>query len=194
MGLSVLNLASLPGSSRPGGGVEENIKPFLSTKEGGEGLSACDGDVTFTYYKNNGDDPLNFGDKIYEDSEGKIPFIQPGLPYFLAYEITPGNNGYYGLTSNVVTALGVCPLPISKFDSTTEPIASGEACSLAIEGTFMYKNGTALIVKGDTIYTNQAGTELAEPGYYKAIFSGISYQYQISSVKKVKDDPIVCEP
>ena len=190
MGLSVLNLASLPGSSRPGGGVEENIKPFLSTKEGGEGITACDGDITFTYYKNNGDDPLNFGDKIYEDPEGEIP-LTPG-PFFLAYEITKGNNGYYGLVSNVVTYLGACPLPISSFDSTTEPVGEGEACSAAITGS-MYKNGTALMARGDTIYTNQEGTERAQPGYYKATFSGISYQYEISESKRVKDDPIVCE-
>ena len=71
MGLSVLNLASLPGSSRPGGGVEENIKPFLSTKEGGEGITACDGDITFTYYKNNGE--IKWSNDLHEKLEGPNP-------------------------------------------------------------------------------------------------------------------------
>lgn len=179
MGLNLPSLAILPGS-RAGGGVTEDIKPFLSSLEGEEGTEACGSEINTTYYKNNGDDPLNFGDKVYTDPEGTIPFI-PGAKW-LAYEISSGVFGYYGLNSlGVVEFLGACPLPITKFDSTVDPVGKGEACEEAYEGTSMYKEGTAVLVTGDRVWTDAAGTTVASAGYYKAIFSGISYEYEFKS-------------
>ena len=183
MGLSLPSLAILPGS---GGSVIENIKPFLSSLEGDEGTEACNSEITTTYYKNNGDEPLNLGDKVYTDPEGTKPFI-PGFQW-LAYEISSGVYGYYGLNSSgVVQFLGQCPLPITKFDSTVEPVGKGEACEEAYEGTSMYKEGSALLVRGDSVWIDAAGTTRASEGYYKAIFSGISYEYEIKSLLRVGD-------
>ena len=183
MGLSLPSLAILPGS---GGSVIENIKPFLSSLEGKEGIEACNSEITTTYYKNNGEDPLSFGDKVYTDSAGTKPFIPGGQ--WLGYEISSGVYGYYGLNSlGVVQFLGACPLPITKFDSTVDPVGQGEACEEAYEGTSMYKNGSALLVTGDSVWKDAAGEFRASAGYYKAIFSGISYEYEIKSTLRVGD-------
>ena len=183
MGLSLPSLAILPGS---GGGVTEDIKPFLSSLEGDEGTEACNSEITTTYYKNNGDDPLNFGDKVYTDPEGTKPFIPGGN--FLAYQISSGVFGYYSLNSlGVVIILGACPLPVTKFDSTVEPVGKGEACEGAYEGTSMYKEGSAVIARGDRVWTDEAKTKIAAEGYYKAIFSGISYEYEFKYTGRVGD-------
>jgi len=193
LSMGIQELASLPGS-RPGGGSSEPIEvigSFLSSAVGGEGLSACDLEKDTRIYKNNGDEALKNGDKVYTDAEGKTPFLPGSL--FLSYLKEAEVSGYYGVSAaGVVQFLSLCPLPIAAFASTTEPVGKGEACEVTYEGTFLYKEGTALIAQGNRVYLDIGGTELADPGYYKAVFDGVQYDYEINNSGRART-PVACE-
>ena len=168
------------------------IKPFLSTSKGGEGLAACDLEIDTTYYKNNGDDPLALGDKIYIDPEGTKPLI---TEFFLAYKKADKSSGYYGLTkgSNVVSNVGNCPTPLLPFSATIKPVVEPEEACAQAEYGLLYKEGEGNIVRGDTIYKSDVrdGKNVADPGYYKEASSGNSFQ--IKDFGRA-DDPKSCGP
>tara|TARA_R110000772_G_scaffold264190_1_gene384569 strand:+ start:170 stop:790 length:621 start_codon:yes stop_codon:yes gene_type:complete len=193
IGLGILISALKPG----GGGIPpkpkpEVIKPFLSTLEGGEGLAACDFEIDTTYYKNNGDEPLALGDKIYIDPEGTKPLT---IEAWLAYKKADKSSGYYGMTkgSNIVSNVGNCPTPLLPFNSTIKPTETApEACEQAEYG-LLYKQGEGNVVKGDIIYKSDVrdNRNVADPGYYKEASSGNSFEIERFGRA---DDPRSCGP
>ncbi len=171
----------------------EVIKPFFSTLEAGEGLEACSYEIDTTYYKNNGDEPLKLGDKVYIDSEGAIPLTDP-YGFFFAYQKVDKSSGYYAMAagSNVVTIIGNCPTPLLPFSATTEPAGSAEeACEQADYG-LLYKEGEDNVAKSDIIYKSDVrdSGNVADPGYYKEASSGNSFE--IKDFGRA-DDPESCE-
>ena len=183
---------------KPGGGgtspepIPEVIKPFLSTSNGGEGLAACDFEIDITYYKNNGDEPLALGDKIYIDQGGTKPLT---TEVFLAYQKADRSSGYYGMTkgSNVVAFIGDCPKPLLPFSATTNPAGSAEeACEQEVGRGLLYKEGENNVAKFDVIYKSAVrdNRNVADPGYYKEASSGNSFEIQDFGRA---DDPRSCE-
>ena len=193
IGLGILISALKPGSGGiPPKPIPVVIKPFLSTSRGGEGLAACDFEIDTTYYKNNGDEPLALGDKIYIDPEGTKPLT---TEVWLAYQKADRSSGYYGMTkdSNVVSFIGNCPAPLLPFDSTIKPAERPEEACEQAEYGLLYKEGEGNIVRGDTIYKSDVrdNTNVADPGYYKEASSGNSFE--IVRFGRA-DDPRSCGP
>ena len=168
------------------------IRPFLSTLNGGEGLAACDFEIDTTYYKDNGDDPLAVGDKIYIDPEGTKPLT---TEFFLAYKKADKSSGYYGMTkgSNVVGFIGNCPTPLLPFNSTIKPAESAEEACEQAEYGLLYKEGEGNVVKDDIIYKSDVrdNRNVADPGYYKEASSGNSFEIERFGRA---DDPRSCGP
>jgi hypothetical protein len=172
----------------------EVIKPFFSTLEGGEGLEACSYKIDTTYYKNNGDEPLALGDKVYIDPEGTKPLTETN-GFFLAYQKADKSSGYYAMAagSNVVTNIGNCPTPLLPFDSTIKPVEKPEEACEQAEYGFLYKEGEGNVAKSDIIYKSDVrdSKNVADPGYYKEASTGNSFE--IKDFGRA-DDPRSCGP
>lgn len=114
LGVQLPDLATTPGSSRPGGSVKPPapsvvIKDFLSSKVSAKDVEfACELLLDITYYYYSVDDaPLSARDVVYTDPEGTIPLINPG-----GYsKFRDGNNiGYYQIRDrdSMILSIGPC--------------------------------------------------------------------------------------
>ena len=108
LGVQLPDLATTPGSSRPGGSLKPPsvvIKDFLSSKFSAKDVGfACELLLDITYYYYSVDDaPLSARDVVYTDPEGTIPLRNPG-----GYsKFRDGNNiGYYQIS--MILSIGPC--------------------------------------------------------------------------------------
>lgn len=185
IGNQLINLATLPGPSRPGGIVVPIVVgPFPSTRPTEKVEEACSLEVgENSYFKQLPEERVKIGDFIYEDSEAKT-LLRPGV-----YQIVEKQYFQIGGSPGEVISIGNCPQPIEKFDSTIKPVEKIQVCETAYEGTFLFKEGSSLELpkRGAIIYVNPEGTERAEEGYYKTFFEASSYYYEVKRFGVVGD-------
>lgn len=185
IGVQLINLATLPGPSRPGGVVVPIVVGSFPSTRPTEGVeAACSFELGETvYFKQLPKEPVKIGDIIYEDTEAKT-LLRPGV-----YQIEDKKYFQIGASAGKVISIGSCPRPIEKFDSTTKPVEKIQVCEIAYEGTFLFKEGSSLELpkRGAIIYTDLEGTERAEEGYYQTILEARSYYYEVRRFGVVGD-------
>ena len=172
--LKAANLATLPGPSRPGGIIVPLVLERILSTEGRETPSdSCALELELEYFKTN---------KGRLDPEGTQPLSKQAV-----YGID-GGEYFQNNSKGYVISVGACPQPIAKFESTTATRENRfEACATAFEGTFFFKEGTDVVTRGNKIYVDELGTKTAEEGYYKQIFEGKPFWYEVKRFGVVGD-------
>ena len=180
--LKAANLATLPGPSRPGGIIVPLVLERILSTEGRETQSeSCALELELEYFKTN-KGRLKAGDYVYLDPEGTQPLSKQAV-----YGID-GGEYFQNNSKGYVISVGACPQPIAKFESTTATRENRfEACATAFEGTFFFKEGTDVVTRGNKIYVDELGTKTAEEGYYKQIFEGKPFWYEVKRFGVVGD-------
>ena len=171
--LKAANLATLPGPSRPGGVIVPLVLERILSTEGRETPSE--------YFKTN-KGRLKKGDYVYLDPEGTQPLSKPAV-----YGID-GGEYFQNNSKGYVLAVNACPQPIAKFASTTITQDNRfEACATAYQETSFFKEGKSLVARGNKIYVDELGTKTVEEGYYKQIFEGKPFWYEVKRFGVVGD-------
>jgi len=159
LGMPIPDLGSLPGS-RPGGGGNTLFGFNTSSTAQPDEENACTQATETTMYKSTSSStPVAVGNVIFREEAGET---YPAVGYYkdaLAGFYRLGNDG-------LVESIGAC-LTIQSFDSTTDAQVNSEnICEADVEGK-MYKLGSSALTTGDIVYKDDAGEEVADPGFYK---------------------------
>ena len=174
LGMPIPDLGSLPGS-RPGGGGNTLFSFNTSSLGAGDSETACTQATETTRYKSTSSStPVAVGNVIFREQAGES---YPASGYYrdpLAGFYQVGDDG-------IVESIGSC-LTIQSFDSTTDAQPSDESiCEATAEGK-MYKLGSSALTTGDIVYKDDAGSEVAEQGFYKQLNNNY---YQINGSGEV---------
>jgi len=179
LGMPIPDLGSLPGS-RPGGGNTLFSFNTSSLGAGNSGTACTEATGTTRYKSTSSSTPVAVGNVIFIEQAGES---YPSVGYYrdpLA--------GFYQLGDDgIVESIGAC---LFYFDSTTDAQGDGETiCEADVEGR-MYKSGSSALTIGDIVYKDDAGSEVADQGFYKKLNNLGSDYYQINgSGEVIKVEP-----